>query len=225
MKGYVISSIVNGPPQQAAHMEFDERSLRQGKAHPGRGEAKRRKILDAAVRVIGAGGLASLTHRAVAEAAGVPLGSMTYYFRDRDELIDQTMAYAVAIERRRMTGILKSASVQPTVDKSVELLTVIFLDKTIADPLYDLALFEMFLEATRNPGLRERTIVWSGLIADIVDQVLPPTDPSLPRRVAVQIVAALIDGLMLESASNQRLSLAELSEHLRAAIDRLIVPV
>jgi len=209
--------------------QFEQRSPRRVREN-GRGAAKRRKILDAAVRVIGAGGLASLTLRAVAEAADVPLGSMTYYFRDRDELVDQTMAYAVAIERRRMTGLLatsapmaaKLAPARPTLDESVDLLTVIFLDKTIADPLYDLALFEMFMEATRNPALRQRTIEWSALIAQIVDRVLPATDPVLPRSMAVEIVAALIDGLMLESASNQQLTLPELAAHLRATIERLM---
>lgn len=204
-----------------AQSEFDERPLR-GRRRAGRGEARRRQILDAAVRVIGTGGLASLTHRAVAEAAGVPLGSMTYYFRDREELIDQTMAYAVEIERERMTGIVEEVTGEPTVDQSVDLLTTIFLDKSIADPLYDLALFEMFMEATRNPDLREKTIAWSDLIAGIVDRVLPPTDPALPRPMAIQIVAALIDGLMLESASNQELTLEQLSEHLRATIERLV---
>lgn len=204
-----------------AQDEFDERPLRGTRSRAGRGEAKRRLILDAAVRVIGTGGLASLTHRAVAETAGVPLGSMTYYFRDRDELIDQTMAYAVEIERERMTGIVDSVSAEPTLERSIALLTEIFLDKTIADPLYDLALFEMFLEATRNPDLREKSIAWSDLIAGIIDRVLPATDPALPRPMAVQIVAALIDGLMLESASNQTLSLEELSSHLRATIERI----
>jgi hypothetical protein len=40
--------------------------------------------------------------------------------------------------------------------------------------------------------------------------------------MAIQIVAALIDGLMLESASNQELSLEELSDHLRATILRIV---
>lgn len=203
-------------------VDFDERSLRGGRRRDGRGEAKRRQILAAAVRVIGTGGLTSLTHRAVAEAAGVPLGSMTYYFRDRDELIDQTMAYAVAIEQERMAGIVDRVTGEPSVEASVALLTEIFLDKSIADPLYDLALFEMFMEATRNPGLRSRTVAWSELIAGIIDRVLPPTDPALPREMAVQIVAALIDGLMLESASNGALTLDELADHLRATIIRLV---
>lgn len=188
-----------------------------------RGEARRRKILDACVRVIGSGGLAAVTHRAVADAAGVPLGSTTYYFTDRDDLVRQTMEYAVEVEAARMAAVLERVDGPPTLDSSVDLLTEIFLDKSVADPLYDLALFEMFLEATRNPSAREQTRRWSALIARITDQVLPATDPAVPRQTVVLLVAALIDGLMLESASNRNLSVPELADHLREVVARFIV--
>jgi TetR/AcrR family transcriptional regulator, regulator of biofilm formation and stress response len=190
-------------------------------ARGGRGEVRRRQILEAAVQVIGTGGLAAVTHRAVADVARVPLGSTTYYFRDREDLVRQTMAHAVEIEAARMAAVLDGVQGEPTVQRSVELLTAIFLDKSVADPLYDLALFEMFLEATRNPAVRAQTREWSALIAQIVDRVLPPTAPDVPRAVAVQVVAALIDGLMLEAASNRDLDLPALSEHLRVVIERL----
>jgi hypothetical protein len=41
--------------------------------------------------------------------------------------------------------------------------------------------------------------------------------------VVVQVVAALIDGLMLEAASNRELSVPELAAHLRAVIERFAV--
>ena len=47
---------------------------------------RRQRIIDAAIRVVGEKGLAGLTHRAVAAAADVPLGSTTYHFRTLDEL-------------------------------------------------------------------------------------------------------------------------------------------
>lgn len=189
-------------------------------ARGGRGEVRRRQILEAAVRVIGTGGLAAVTHRAVAEEAGVPLGSTTYYFRDRDDLLAQTMAHAVEVEAQRMVDAVGAVREEPSVDRSVTLLTAIFLDKSVADPLYDLALFEMFLEATRNPSVRAQTRAWSELIAGIVDQLLPATTPDVPRAVVVQVVAALVDGLMLEAASNRELSVPELAAHLRTVIER-----
>ena len=51
------------------------------------GERKRKQILDASVRVFGTGGAGAVTHRAVAKVAQVPLGSTTYYFVDRDDLL------------------------------------------------------------------------------------------------------------------------------------------
>lgn len=195
--------------------------VRPAPARQPRGRERVRQILDAAVRLIGTGGLSALTHRAVAEAAQVPLGSTTYYFADRDDLIRRTMEHAVETEAERLTAIVEGFDGPLTVDTSVQLLTEMFFDKTIADPLYDLALFELFLEAARNPTVRDLTVAWSAVIADLTDRVLPPTDPALPREQAVQIVAALIDGLMLEEASNQTLGLESLSDRLRMVVARL----
>ena len=57
---------------------------------------RRKTIIDAATRVIADAGLAGLTHRRVAEVAGVPVGSTTYYFRDLDELREAALADAAA---------------------------------------------------------------------------------------------------------------------------------
>lgn len=197
--------------------------VRPTPARQPRGRERVRQILDAAVRLIGTGGLSALTHRAVAEAAGVPLGSTTYYFTDRDDLIRRTMEHAVETEEERLSAIVERFGGPLTVEASVSLLTQMFFDKTVADPLYDLALFELFLEATRNPAVRDLTVAWSEVIARLTDRVLPPTDPTIPREHAVQIVASLVDGLMLEEASNQTLGLESLADRLRVVVDRLCI--
>jgi DNA-binding transcriptional regulator YbjK len=186
------------------------------------GERKMSKILEAAVRLYGSGGSSAVTHRAVAEAAGVPLGLTTYYFTDRQDLLYKAMEYAVGTEADRLNEIVDHFDGELTVDASVELMTRMFFDKTIADPLYDLALFEMFLEATRNPAVRNLTRAWSELIARLTDRVLPPTSPTVPRQIAIQIVTTAIDGLMLEEVSNHTLGLAALSDRLRTVIERLM---
>lgn len=185
------------------------------------GERKREQILDASVRVFGTGGAAAVTHRAVAKVAQVPLGSTTYYFTDRDDLLLQTMAHARAAEAIRLTSIVDALDETLTVDRAVVVLTEMFFDKTVADPLYDLALFEMFMEATRNVTVREEARQWSRMIGTLVDRVLPPSDPALPREVVVQIVACLVDGLMLEAVSNGELTVADLSERLDLVVRRL----
>lgn len=180
------------------------------------------QILAAAVKVFGAGGPTAVTHRAVAAEAGVSAGLTTYYFKDRDDLLHQALVYAFEVEAARLRGIVADLEGPLSLEESVELLSTMFFDKTIADPLYDIALFEMFLEATRNPPVRVLTRQWTDLILQLVDQVLPPTTSEVPRPVVVQIVAAQIDGLMLEETSNGTLGLDGLKSHLRTAIARFV---
>jgi DNA-binding transcriptional regulator YbjK len=187
------------------------------------GERKREQILDASVRVFGTGGASAVTHRAVAKVAHVPLGSTTYYFTDRDDLLLQTMAHARASEAVRLASIVDALDEVLTIDRSVEVLTEMFFDKTVADPLYDLALFEMFMEATRNVTVRDEAREWSRMIGSLVDRVLPPSDPALPRASVIQIVACLVDGLMLEAVSNGELTVADLADRLRVVVGRLCI--
>ena len=56
-----------------------------------RGDASRQAILDATVRLIAAGGLTSVTHRAVAAEAQVSAAATTYHFATLDDLLQATL--------------------------------------------------------------------------------------------------------------------------------------
>lgn len=66
-----------------------------------RGLLRRRTIVEAAASVLREEGLAACTHRRVAAVAGVPLGSLTYYFFDREALVHAGAAELFAQERDR----------------------------------------------------------------------------------------------------------------------------
>lgn len=187
------------------------------------GERKRAQILDAAVRVFGTGGASAVTHRAVAQLADVPLGSTTYYFTDRNDLLLQAMAHAREAEAVRLTAIVDGIDSSLSLERAVTILTEMFFDKTVADPLYDLALFEMFMEATRNAAVREESREWSHMIFRLLDRVLPPTIADVPRTMVVEVVACLVDGLMLEAVSNGELTVADLSTRLETVLRRFCV--
>ncbi|MFI5527897.1 TetR/AcrR family transcriptional regulator [Kitasatospora sp. NPDC051853] len=57
-----------------------------------KGSARRTAILDAAERTLLTGGHGALSLRAVAEAAGVRLGHLQYYFPSRDRLVAELLA-------------------------------------------------------------------------------------------------------------------------------------
>ena len=69
-----------------------------------RGLERRQLILDTALRMIATGGVDSITHRRVADAAGVPLGSTTYYFESREHLLreafDHYLTFARALQKK-----------------------------------------------------------------------------------------------------------------------------
>ena len=62
-----------------------------------KGERRRQALVAAAAQLLSEGGFDAVRHRAVAERAGLPLASTTYYFSSLDELI----AAAVEYESRR----------------------------------------------------------------------------------------------------------------------------
>src|SRR3954447_4950606 len=76
-------------------------SQTRGRRDP-RGERRRAELLDAAIRLIGAQGLDAVTHRAVATAAGVPPATPSYYFRSKDDLIDEALRLVADREIERL---------------------------------------------------------------------------------------------------------------------------
>jgi DNA-binding transcriptional regulator YbjK len=74
-----------------------------------RGEASRQAIFDATVRVIAAGGLASVTHRAVAAEAGVSTALTTYHFATLDDLLQATLSSLSATGVARLAAAAESA--------------------------------------------------------------------------------------------------------------------
>ncbi|WP_213877307.1 TetR family transcriptional regulator [Pseudomonas sp. dw_358] len=58
-------------------------------------EQRRQDILDATMRVVVRDGLRGVRHRAVAAEADVPLSATTYYFKDLDDLLNDTFAHYV----------------------------------------------------------------------------------------------------------------------------------
>lgn len=68
-------------------------------------EGRRRAIVDAAAAVLVDNGYAELTHRRVAERAGVPLGATTYYFTSLADLEEAALAVLAEKLEAEIAGI------------------------------------------------------------------------------------------------------------------------
>jgi DNA-binding transcriptional regulator YbjK len=148
---------------------------------------RRQRIIDAAIRVVGKSGIAGLSHRTVAAEADVPLGSTTYHFASRDELL-------VAALRQANEGfaamVRKSgALLDPDADLAEELARV--MGEWLAGERTGVELeYELYLAALRRPALRPVAAEWCQELAEILAR---RTDP-----VTARALVALMDGICLQ---------------------------
>jgi DNA-binding transcriptional regulator YbjK len=184
---------------------------------------RREQILEAALRVIGRAGVQAVTHRAVAEEAGVPLGSTTYYFDSRDDLIRQALEYVAASEVERY-------------DRRAEQLGTVESPRQLADRLIDelvaaaqdriayIAEYELWLEAGRRPELREAAQNWCDAEQRSVATAMEALGSTDPAKDASLVVAA-IDGLgerVLAREDDPAEAAEEFRPELRRLIERLV---
>lgn len=73
---------------KAAASRSDDSPQRAARRHD---PERRERIIEAALTVIAENGVAGTSMRLIAREADVPLGSMTYHFKDREELLSEAM--------------------------------------------------------------------------------------------------------------------------------------
>jgi DNA-binding transcriptional regulator YbjK len=118
-------------------------------------QQRREALADAAIAIVAHEGTHGLSHRAVDEAAEVPRGTTSNYFRSRDALLEATVARVVQLHfewigelRAKRAHELDRAALQ-------EILSTVLTEAvTIHRDRYR-AMLELLLEGTRRPELHE----------------------------------------------------------------------
>ena len=167
-----------------------------------RSRRRREALLRATIELLGETGVRSVTHRAVAERAGVPLASTTYYFRSVHELVEEALKLHVAERVAELQGMatlalgIGGASAADIAERLAEVL--------VAAPTPILvAQYQMYLEAGRNPALQpavaEALSAFEGLAAGML-RALGASDPE----GAAEAFVALLDGFALHRLARPR---------------------
>ena len=115
----------------------------------------RTAILAATAELIGTHGLEATRHRAIAEQAGVSLGSLSNHFSTREELLHGALHYLSAIERQRLDQW--ALSLQTSALNLEEWLARIAREVALdvqSNRTRWLALVELQLACARDPKLR-----------------------------------------------------------------------
>jgi TetR/AcrR family transcriptional regulator, regulator of biofilm formation and stress response len=182
-----------------------------------RGAARREALLEATLRVIGETGIDMVTHRNVAEVAGLPLASTTYWFASKDELLEEAFQFAAHRDIARLESRLAQGRAQGDPIKAISMVLVPFddEDQTIGRPRV-IAAYALWLEAARRPALRTIARRWTQAYVRAVSQLLDRTG-SMEREDDAKLLVAAVDGLVLDQLAQHT------SSDLRPRLERLAV--
>ncbi|MBV6697943.1 TetR family transcriptional regulator [Kitasatospora aureofaciens] len=158
--------------------------------------ARRTALADAAIDVLAREGARGLTFRAVDVEAGVPNGTASNYFANRDDLLHQTARHI----HHRLTPdplILAELLRAPRDRALVTALMHDLIRRISADRAGYLAMLELRLEATRRPELR--TQLTGTIREDLENNIAYHLAEGLPGdRDTVVVLYLAMTGLILE---------------------------
>lgn len=122
-----------------------------------RGQERRRLLVEATLEVVAERGVAGLSHRAVAEHAGVSLASASYHFAGLDELVATALVQANA---------QVAAAMRADGDRSPARLAAVIAEEIEHHRGLWIAGYELYLLALRRPQLRGPALEWLEVVAD-----------------------------------------------------------
>jgi DNA-binding transcriptional regulator YbjK len=160
---------------------------------------RREKIARTAIDVISQRGVERLTHRDVAAAADVPVGSTTYYFEGRDDLLEAALeisAQATDKRQRRWAEGIRDREDLP------RRLAEFVLDYTGPERPDAVVAYELYMAAIRRPQLRDTAMAWAVLMKELLQ---PFVDD-----VTAEAVALTLDGAMMRALMGPRPTLQNL---------------
>ncbi|KMO33342.1 TetR family transcriptional regulator [Methylobacterium tarhaniae] len=168
---------------------------------------RRARILRATLDTIAEHGVAGTTHRRIAAAADVPLGSMTYHFAGLDDLLTEAFTLLADTVSARFTERLAAAR---TRTEACEAVVDLVVDESWADPRNLLLSYELYAYAARVPALRRVMQGWMGRSRAALEQHFAPE--------TARALDAMIEGLTIHRSVDPR---PADREEVRAIVDRL----
>jgi AcrR family transcriptional regulator len=172
-----------------------------------RGAASRRVILDAACGLITDVGVDALTHRAVAEAAGIPLARVTYHFPKVEDLMG---AAAQRYLQDFDDHLRRLAVAAVTGERSIVDVCTDVLHRLVTDDAREfLGMVEVRLALAR----RGRTVDDTGIVPMIESF-------GADRTRALAIAAAMFGFAVLAAAEPAGIDRAQVRDHVRTVLGR-----
>jgi DNA-binding transcriptional regulator YbjK len=153
-------------------------------------DSRRTRLADAAITTLAREGSRGLTHRAVDRTAGVAEGSTSYYFRTRLDLLRAIVRRMSDLDTASLPALAHADG-----EEFEEAFTAAVQGLVTDGRERQLARYELTLEATRRPELREALLANAAPIHDRLTGQLAALGVPDPGDRA-QDLLALLDGLL-----------------------------
>jgi DNA-binding transcriptional regulator YbjK len=158
-----------------------------------RSVARREALLRAAIELLAEGGARAVTHRAVAARAKVPLAATTYYFESIGKLTEEALRLHMTERVEELHELASGAAAGQSVTEIAER----FIDALIKrEPAAVVAQFEVYLEAARNPALRDVVAYALDASEALAKEVLTALGARRPEQAATVLIA-IVNGFAL----------------------------
>lgn len=118
-----------------------------------KGERRRYALVCAAAELLCEGGFEAVRHRAVADRAGLPLASTTYYFSSLEELVETAVDYLGTAEVAALRARVQEL---PRRRRGAEAAADLLVDLLAGEPNRDqlVSRYERYIACARHPELR-----------------------------------------------------------------------
>jgi len=185
----------------------------------GRGKERQERLLEATIELIGREGVDAVTHRRVADLAKVPLGSTTYYFASRDQmLVDALKEFGRREIESLRARFAELPSGRPSKRRYVDELVGFLVPQVNEDPWRTLAQYTLLVEAARRPELSELARDWNQAWLGVLKELFVSLGANQPELEA-RMLLAMLDGLLIEQLAAPDPEFA--SDILRPALQRM----
>lgn len=172
------------------------------------------------IRIVADVGADAVTHRRVAQEAGLPLASTTYWFDSKEHLLTAALERAAERDIARLRAFLEQAPAEADpLALAVEAIVCPLQDTGQSMRSSLLATYALMLEAARRPAMRAITHRWTEAYLDVLARLLQAAGSDDPRSDAVILLAAA-DGLIVEHLTAHQT--AELEPSLRRLAGALV---
>jgi len=192
---------MSAPDDSSTRSNATPRTIRSRGAY-ARGREREERLLEAIVRLVAREGLSAISHRSVAKEAGIPTGSVSYYFPKRIDLVRGAFSH---LALRQLARIEEAEAERPveSPDAAADLATRVLTGELEGDPIAPAtAEFELILAIGRDPDLAPEYHEFRQRLAAIQERMAKALGSKHPER-DVCIVQAFMRGAQLEALASR----------------------